>query len=491
MRMLIFCLLLSGLLSACDSRNSAVPKSVTQSPASNLAFDDEDGGAASTADDSLLRVHSRVAGTSHDGSEVDLVLTYTVDPSVQTALRSGSFVEFNYIAADQTTRVVARDSLDSELRGEVQVTVPTDDADATLVATFGGLQPGIVEYSGVSTVEIPVVQPRNVTDLSLVNEVSAELVPGSYQSAIENGRRIHRFAVRVTDPTAGPVGDLLNQGIPLNSAYSISGLEVRASNYFTALENGIDDTESPVTVTFEEHPLAVYMVIDASSSIVSSRQANNLANAVSTAIIELKENAQFDYRKFNGIVTRISSVRELDFDSGDSSATALYYAIDTALTDIENFGSQQQDKIVMVFTDGKDLASRNYYQGAFIDNDQVHEYIVQRVEQVKRAQSRALGRQLDVYTLAFYDDDTVDNVQAEVSKLDSIAEAGGTVHSYNNTNLDDIEAVFDAVVQNIRGVYYLEYSSQQTADDTCLQLQVSVNDVEPAFITLPNNGSCP
>jgi len=303
--------------------------------------------------------------------------------------------------------------------------------------------------------------------------VSAELIDGSYESSLVDGRRVHRFAVKVTDPSAGPIDDLLDvNDDPAALEYTISGLENNAEAHFFALENEAIDIESPVTVAFDEHPLAVYFVIDRSKSIVDSRQAHLLSNAVSNTVIALTQNVQFDYRTFNGTVNRISSLRELDFDTSDASATALYYAIDTALDDIENFGSIEQDKV------------------SFIDNEQVHEYIVQRVRQVRNTQKEVLGRQLDVYTIGFYNQRSGIDVPEEIHKLDRISEAGGTIKSYNNFNVSDIDNAFAAVVQNIRGVYYLQYSSQQTADNNKLELIVKVNGHE-ARVQLPTEFKTP
>jgi len=75
-------------------------------------------------------------------------------------------------------------------------------------------------------------------------------------------------------------------------------------------------------------------------------------------------------------------------------------------------------------------------------------------------------------------------VPEEIRKLDQIAAAGGTIGSYNNLNVADIDEAFAAVVQNVRGVYYLQYSSQQTPDNNQLELLVKVNGLE-ARLQLP------
>lgn len=485
MRAILSALIICFTLVACDRQNSANLKNPIVGNSEGLVFDDE--FANSTSNGNMLSVNSRILSTSTDGAEVDLVLSYSLDPYLRDAMLPGAFVQFDYVIPGATSWVVGTSIISNELDGTVSVTVPTTNSDAKLVATVNGLQDGVVEEQDIPVAQIPVVPTRETTDLSRVNEIRAELVDGSYESDVVGDRRVHKFAVRVIDPTAGPIDELLsetNRAEDLN--YSVSGLEANAAQHFVALENGVQDIESPVTVAFTEYPLEVYLVIDTSSSIVESRQVHNLTNAVSSTVLALTTNAQFDYRAFNGQVRRITGLRELDFDSGESSATAVYYALDTALSDIEDFGSVNQDKVVMVFTDGKDRASRNHYNDDFIDNDQVHEYIVQRVEQVRRAQQDSLGRQLDVYTIGFYDQDSGLDVSEEIEKLDLIASAGGTNASYNNLNVADIDEAFAAVVHNVRGVYYLQYSSQQTADNNQLELLVNVNGHE-ARVRLPTN----
>jgi len=487
MRAIVPAFLMCFALLACDTENSAKLKPDLADALGNFAFDDQFAGEP--APSTLLQVLSNMAGTSADGRTVDLVLTYILDPYVQQTLRTGAYLQFDYVAEGLPPRLVAKVPIAAELRGVGEVSVPTTDPNAKLVATIGGLIPDVIDDSGTLVVQLPAVGQRETTDLSLVTGLFAELVDGSYQSSLVDGRRVHEFAIRVIDPTAGPLADTLNGvNVPAEIAYSVTGLEKDVSSHFSARENGIEDIESPVSVSFTEHPLAVYMVIDASKSLVESRQSHHLLNAVSNTVIALSENAQFDYRTFNGDVSRISDLRELDFDSADASATALYYALDTALSDIEDFGSIEQDKVVMVFTDGKDLASRNHYDNDFIDNAQVHEYIVQRVDQVRRSQQTTLDRQFQVYAIGFYDNSGTIDVTDEVRKLDAIAEVGGTQTSYNNFNADDIESAFSAVVQNVKGVYYLQYSSQQTASNNKLELIVKVNGHE-ARVLLPSQNT--
>jgi len=324
-----------------------------------------------------------------------------------------------------------------------------------------------------------------------VQAVNVALVEDSYETELVDGRRIHRFAVRVTDPTAGPLTyeqreKLLKTGNdPDQYDYSISGLENDPQAHFRAIESNVIDEESSIDVSFTEHKLAVYLVLDSSSSLVQSGQVPKITDAVSRAVIALRNTADFTYLRFTNDVHKIEGMRELVFDTHDQSGTALYFAIDTALHEIENFGDPDQDKVVLVFTDGKDLASRNFYGKAFQSHEQVFEHVNFRVQNVVEAQQSQLNRRLQVYTVGFFDESSGANYAQQIEQLDKIAQSGNTERSYNHTDFNEIESAFAAVVQNIRGNYYLEYSSQQTLDDTNLQLEVNVNGLAPVILTLP------
>jgi len=482
MRPFLLALFLCIGLQACDQTNSAVPRFVAEEGNRGFKFDDQFAGATST-DGSLLRVHSRIASTSSNGEEADVVLTYSIDPYIRPALRPGSYVQFSYVTEDNQTRPLARSNITDDLAGSVEVTIPTTVHNANIAAGIDGLVPGVIDDTGILISVTPAIPVHKSTDLNNIGAVNMQLVDGSYETELKNGRRLHRFAVRVTDPTAKPV--FPNGDGPSDYQYSISGLEAEASSLFSIAENGVVDIESPVTVNFERHKQEVYLVIDRSKSIVESRLAHRVIDAVSRAVITLAKNAEFDYRLFSQQVERVESLRQFEFDTDTESGTALYYAIDRTLADIEQFGSFNQDKIVIVFTDGMDLSSRNHYNDAFIDNDQVFEFVKQRVSQVVTDQLNNYDRQLKVYTMGFYEESEGVDIPLEIARLDEIASNGGTKHSYNNQNTQSIQQAFDAVVQNIQGVYYLQYSSQQTATNNKLQLSLTIDGHEPAIIDLP------
>lgn len=490
MRITLWFLLVCASMMGCDTQNSAKLRHEPTNQNLGLQFDDSAASGMNNGE-SVINLSSKLVSTSKDGTEADLQVLFALDPSVADAITQASFVQFDYVYPDNTNVPLVSAPIGDDLSGAVEVTVPTDVDEATLLATLGGVSAALVEPHGILTAQLPAWEQRDTTDLSKVQSVKVALVEDSYETELVDGRRLHRFAVRVTDPSAGPLSyeqreKLLKTSTdPVEYDYSISGLENDPQAHFRAIESNVVDEESSVKVSFNEHKLAVYLVLDSSSSLVQSGQVPKITDAVSRAIIALRNTADFTYLRFTNDVHKIEGMRELVFDTNDQSGTALYYAIDTALHEIENFGDPEQDKVVLVFTDGKDLASRNYYGKAFQSHAEVFEHVNFRVQNVAAAQQAQLNRRLQVYTVGFFDESAGVDYTAQLQQLDTIAQSGNTERSYNHTNFDEIENAFAAVVQNIRGNYYLEYSSQQTLDDTNLQLEVNVNGLAPVILTLP------
>ena len=490
MRITLWSLLVCALMMGCDTQNSATPRFEPTNQNLGMQFDD-DAAAAISSGESVVDLSSNLVSTSKDGSEADLQVFFKINPSVADAISPQSFMQFDYVLPDNSSIPLIKAPIGDDLSGSVDVTVPTDEDEATILATLGGVSAALIEPHGVLTAQLPAWEQRDTTDLSKVQAVKVALVKDSYETELVDGRRIHRFAVRVTDPSAGPLDYEQREKLlktsqdPVQYDYSISGLENDSQAHFRAIESNVVDEESSVKVSFSEHKLAVYLVLDSSSSLVQTGQVPKITDAVSRAIIALRNTADFTYLRFTNDVHKIEGMRELVFDTSNQSGTALYYALDTALHEIENFGDPEQDKVVLVFTDGKDLASRNFYGKAFQSHAEVFENVNYRVQNVAAAQQAQLNRRLQVYTVGFFDDSSGIDYTQQLAQLDKIAQSGNTERSYNHTDFDEIESAFAAVVQNIRGNYYLEYSSQQTLDDTNLQLEVNVNGLAPVILTLP------
>ncbi len=471
MRKGLILLIVCFVFTACDQSNSAKVRGLTPATGGGFQEDDPTGGSTGAAQ-SALRINTSLRSASSDGREADLSLFYTIDNQLAASISASSTLSVEYVNSAGQSRLLTRVAANSDqLQDEIQVTVPTDDINAAVRVSLGGVRENVITGMSLNeTISLPSVIRKPKTDLSLVEgQPVLSLVEGSYSSEVLDGRRLHRFAVRVDAPLEGQSDEGLSP---------ITGLETEVSQHFKAYEFNSIDSESFVTASYAENQLAVYLVIDVSGSIVSSRQAHNLLDAVARSVIALAPNAEFDYRVFANDVYRINSLRDINFDEPRNSGTALYYSVDTALVDIENYGADDQDKIMVVFTDGDDRASRNFYP-AFLDHEQVFEYLNQRITNVSTVQDKLLERQFHTYFVSF--DQSSEDVNEEA--LATLAEAGNGLH-YDHITDGDIQGAFAKIVNNVRGMYYLEYSSQQTPDDTLLEISVKIGE-ESQRITLP------
>ncbi|VUD62416.1 hypothetical protein TDB9533_03036 [Thalassocella blandensis] len=285
-------------------------------------------------------------------------------------------------------------------------------------------------------------------DFSQVSSVELSVVDDSYESELVGGRRIHRFAVKVFDQNNN----------------SISGLEADTSNFFTIYEDGVVDVESGVELDTRQSQVKVYLVLDVSSSITQANQQSSVLDAASKAVVSLSQYATFDYREFSGDYREIESLLDLSFETANS-ATALYYTIDNLLDEINS----NESSVIIAFTDGRDLASRNYYPEAASHNA-VRDMVANKISSTRTELSQdALAGSLTSYFIGLGSD-------IDTESLQLLANSGGT-ESLFATDEEDLAEVFITVANIIQDTYNLEYNSQQTPDDTSLQLSVEVNGI--------------
>lgn len=462
MRIKISALCLSFLLVSCDSDqiNGGVLTDAL-APVSGTSFADPTVDLpAPTSGRRAIYVTSRLQSTSADASEADLVLTYRIDSQAADAIGNASQVRVELNAQDGSRTLLTRASIDDDsLTGEVEVTVPVSEAQSTISIGLEGLQGSIIDdLPDYSVISVPSILHRQSTNLADVQELRVDVVPDSYSSAIENNRRIHRFAVEV-EGRLGATAD--------NPFNSISGLEQNVASHFTIEEGGAFDIESPVSVDYTRLNTIVYLVLDVSSSMIHSGAAHDLLDSVSRSIIALAGVAEFDVRIFAGDVYQLASLRDINFDNLTESATAFYRAMDTALDDIDTRGLSNQNSVVIAFTDGRDFSSLNYYP-AFRSQAQMQEYIEQRLRNVKRSQLQFYGQQLDTFFVSLGS-----NVDSEALQKLAAEGEGQYLQTFENS---DLESAFADVTNNIRGVYYLEYSSQRTSIANDLELTVAIGD---------------
>ena len=475
------------LVGACDSDQLLDSQAQISANGGISAFDDAAPGIVNQR--SVFTLNSRIHAASANGSEADLVIRYTLNDLVEPALRSATRIRVDLQDADGNYTLLSRTRLaDRRLNGEIEVTVPVNAQSRGLRVSLDGLGANLVtDLARYSTITLPSVFEQPAIDLGKVDDVTAELVDGSYSSSVEGNRRLHRFAVRVEGTLNEAESEL---GLEAGQRVSVTGLEQNIARHFHALEYGFEDVESPVSANYGAEKLDVYLVMDVSSSITQAAAAHHLLDTVSRTVIALGRVANFNYRMFTRDVAELDSLRSIDFDLNDSG-TALYRALDTALDDIENFGSNHQDKIIIAFTDGRDFSSRNFYP-AFLSHEQVLDYITQRLGNVAQVQREYLNRRMELYMVGIGTDideqglqSMVDSVAVHANDADSSDEGeSGFFTAPNYTNVE-INRAFAHLTNSIKGVYYLEYSSQQTPDDTDLVLDVVVNGIHADPVRLP------
>lgn len=453
-----------GMLAACEGGD------VRRNANSDVALLDDGQITLSSgvSDAPLIDVDTRLLGTSANGRVADLELQWSLAPEAQPAIRRSTTLVVTARSADGGTEILTRERVAvDELDGEIDVAIPVDTPVTEITLGLEGLVAGLVDdLPAVTSVSLPNVLTVPPTPVDQITSLQAELVPNSYRSEIENGRRWHRFAVRVEGELADGAP---NQAGPV----SITGLDQDTSRHFTAFEGGINDPESPVTARFEEQRVTVYLIMDVSSSVSLAGAADDLIDAVARTVLTLAPFAQFDYRVFASDVYEIESLRDLNFDDLNDSGTAFYRAVDSAIDDAE---SHHGDVLMIAFTDGRDLASRNFYP-AFLSHEQVLEHVVNRLENVVEARQRLSGSRFEAHFVSLGSD-------IDTAALERLARAGSGAHyaSFENNTVGD---AFAHLTRGVLGHYELEYSSQQLAGDAPLVLQVQANGVLAQPVELP------
>ncbi len=445
----------------------------------NALFADSSQGTTSLGNHrttAALTLSNQLVGTSAEGDEADLRVRWRMNDAVIAAVRDATRVVVKLDTAPGEQHVLLRQSLeDGVTEGELDVVVPTTGDVEAITVGLEGLAEGVVDdLQHYATLALPRVLSAEDTPLEHITTLHAHLVPNSYQTSIANGRRLHRFAVRVEADLDGSAPALSSDAAAQNAGtVSVTGLEKATSQHFVAFEDGFNDPESPVTAVYEQEPVTVFLVMDVSSSISLAGAADDLLDAVSATLLNLAPVARFDLRVFASDVFEINSLRDLVFDDLTDSGTAFYRALDTALDDAEAVAG---DVVLIGFTDGRDFASRNFYP-AFLSHEQVLEYVLNRLHYVGQARRAQAGARFESHFVSLGSD--IDSIA-----LQRLAEAGQGSYFASYTN-DTVKDAFSHLTRGVRGLYQLEYSSQQQAGDAPLVLQVQANDVTSNPVELP------
>ena len=401
--------------------------------------------------------------TAEVGENAELVLEYSLAGLNLQTLPSGSSLTITIV--DDTGRAIAvSESIPIEPQtadGEVTVIVPAGQSDdVTAIATVTAAD-STDSSDTITTVETHAVLGIDLSnavrpsELGLIDDYSLELVGGSYTSDVSEGRRLHRFAVRAYD----------------QNCVSIRGLDDDVGQFFTMLEDSFVDVESPVEYDTRNNFINVYFVLDASSSITDADQVQILS-AARYASDRLRDDYVVDFRQFSGDIQRLSSFRDYQPDRGQS-ATAFYYAIDTVLEEIDASGPSEDYHVIIGFTDGVDLASRNQF-GTQFSHAAIKTFVRDKVEQFRTSPGFTHGSGLELHVLS------VGDVAAERDNLNALAAAGGGEHVFASDKTV-LEPLLESLVDRVLATYRLEYSSQQIADDTDLLLQVDINAISRAL----------
>ena len=409
----------------------------------------------------LLGVETRLTGASATAHEIDLALDWRVPEAARDALGPSTRLEAVLVAPDGSTRTLARTRVPIDApHGRVDVTLGTP-VEGTLELALRGLD-GVRadDPRARAAVDLPSVVAPPSTPLERLESLEVALVPGSASSTVAGNRRLHRFAVRVEGELgAGPV--------------SVTGLEVDAGAHFRVWEDGHADPESPVRAAWRGEPIAVYLVLDASSSIALAGAEEALRDAVSRTLGALAPVATFDYRAFSDDVRGVPDLRALELDApGSGSGTAFLRAVDTALDDVEARG--EAHAVIVAFTDGRDFASRNFYPDLRSDAE-VLERVAGRLRALRSARA-ADGAALEAHVASL-------GADIDVDALERVAAAGGGRHVASDDAVA-LGAAFAELADGLRGLYRLEYDSQRRAGDGALELEVRAGELT-ARVALP------
>jgi hypothetical protein len=119
----------------------------------------------------------------------------------------------------------------------------------------------------------------------------------------------------------------------------------------------------------------------------------------------------------------------------------------------------------------------NYYYPTYTDHQQVREYVAQRVNNIRTAQTDFYNRNLVGHVISLGINETDANI--DFAALDEFARSSNMKHTFMDRLSDtDIQTKFERMTRSIRGVYYLEYSSQQIPGTEPLTLKYRLGDDE-------------
>lgn len=414
-----------------------------------LGCGSDDGG--SSDETRINQVQVRAANA--DGTEVDLTANVTY------ALSEGSAylkVASNNSPAAQdydNAVLISAGSASVDLVANRKVSV-TDNSSATVSAWLSdSLGQSKGDGFGFADATVNLAFSANISrQTTEINQVKLELIPASYKVTYNELYKANEHKLRFK---------VLDQ----NNA-SVSGLNERFTDYFSITENGERASNESINQASEQsETLSCYFVIDASNSIFQAGSEAAVREAVSKLVISLAPIAKLNYRQFATDVKKLNSVRDLSYSSTDRF-TALYAGIDQTLTDIVQNADGSQ-KVMIVFTDGVDNYSRNYYPSLNAPNptttEAVYTYLSNRIATV----APSINGGLVVYTIGLGN-------EIDVAKLSELATLGKGAF-VNATDPNALNDKFSEIYRLIRSTYALSYLSPNSGSVQQLTLTANIN----------------
>ena len=410
------------------------------------------GGDGGSSDETRIN-QVQVRAANADGTEVDLTTNITYALSEGSAyLKTASNNSPAALDYDNALLINAgAGTVDLIANRKVSI---TDNSSATVSAWMSdslGQSKGDGFGFADATVNLafPANTSRQTTD---INKVQLELVPASYTVTYNELFKAneHKLRFKVLDQNNATVG----------------GLNEKFKDYFSIIENGERaSNESINQATEQSETLSCYFVIDASNSILQAGSEAAVREAVSKLVISLAPIGKLNYRQFATDVKKLDSVRDLIYVNEDRF-TSLYAGIDQTLTDIvQNTDSSQ--KVMIVFTDGADNYSRNYYPNLSAPNatttEAVYSYLSNRIASV----GPTINGGLVVYTIGLGNDIDV----AKLSELATLGK-GAFVNAADPNALND---KFSEIYRLIRSTYALSYLSPNLGPVQKLTLEANIN----------------
>ncbi len=423
------------------------------------------GGGANSSDDDTHINSVKVLAANADGTEVDLTANISYTLSDGTAyLKTVS----NNSPSSQdydNALLISSGAGNADLTAHRRISV-TDNSIATVSAWMSdSLGQSKGDGFGFADAKINLAFPNNTTrQTTQLTKIQLALIPNTYTVTYNELYKAneHKFRFKVLDQNDATVSDLDSQ----------------FKDYFSIIENGgRASNESINQATEQSEMLSCYFVIDASNSIRQAGSEAAVREAVSKLVISLAPVGKLFYRQFATDVKKLESVRDLKYEDADRF-TSLYSAIDQTLTDIaQNKDSSQ--KVMIVFTDGEDNYSQNYYPNLSAPNpttpSAVYTYLSNRISTI----NSTINGGLAIYTIGLGNN-------IDIAKLTELATLGKGAF-VNATDENALNDKFSEIYRLIKSTYALSYLSPNLVAVQQLTLEANINGTSASLNIVGTN----